>query len=321
MLHIGLTVLKIIGVMIASILGLVLLLLCLLLFVPIRYRASGNKTKEVLEADGRVSWLWGIVRVDFIFKNQDFKYQVRVLGIFGEYIVLAFKKVKHLFAHKKYKKKNLKEHSGVSRNELDRTIQNESSKEQKSENTASKEETEIVQSLDTEDKNLVTEKIVNCIKGFIQACRSVLTSVIHFPGKIAKRIKDIQLTICSICDKIKYWINILKEEQTKEAIGLIKEQGFLLLKHIMPRKLQGNVVFGFDDPSKTGQLLAGICVFYPLYYKQINIFPDFTQTIFLGDISLRGRLYLFIVVKVVIRVYFDKNIQYIKKKISKKSNA
>ena len=76
MLHIVLMLLKIIGLVIVSVLGLALLLLCVLLFVPIRYRASGNKTTECLEADGKLSWLLGAVRVEFAFKDKKFEYYV-----------------------------------------------------------------------------------------------------------------------------------------------------------------------------------------------------------------------------------------------------
>lgn len=154
----------------------------------------------------------------------------------------------------------------------------------------------------------------------IDKIAAVVKKILSVPRKILECINNIRLTICSICDKIKYWIGVLQEETTKEALNLVKIQLMKLIKHIIPRKIRGNVTFGFEDPATTGQVLAGICAFYPLYYEQINISPDFTQTIFVGDLDVKGRIYLWVLVKIGIRVYFDKNIQYIKNKLGSNSN-
>ena len=57
MLHIILAILKIVGILLAVLLFLVLLVVCSVLFVPLRYRVSAAKDAEGIRAQGRVSWL------------------------------------------------------------------------------------------------------------------------------------------------------------------------------------------------------------------------------------------------------------------------
>ena len=64
MLHILFLILKIIGIILAVILGLLLLAICIVLFVPICYKAdlhgSGNARELMVHA--KVSWLFGLIK-------------------------------------------------------------------------------------------------------------------------------------------------------------------------------------------------------------------------------------------------------------------
>lgn len=66
MLSIALGILKIIGIVLFALLGLILLALCLLLFVPVRYEARAAAHGFDIEANVRASWLLKIVRMRYI---------------------------------------------------------------------------------------------------------------------------------------------------------------------------------------------------------------------------------------------------------------
>ena len=53
-----LTILKILGIILLCIIGLLLLLLILVLVVPIRYRVEGAFTEEQKFAKGKVRWMF-----------------------------------------------------------------------------------------------------------------------------------------------------------------------------------------------------------------------------------------------------------------------
>ncbi len=80
MLHVLLTILKIIGILLLVILGIILFLILLVLFVPVRYRVHVRIDQDILEADGRVSWLFHLVRVDLDYAKKSGQAVIRLLG-------------------------------------------------------------------------------------------------------------------------------------------------------------------------------------------------------------------------------------------------
>ncbi len=80
MLHVLLTILKIIGILLLVILGIILVLILLVLFVPVRYRVHVRKDRDVFEADGRVTWLLHLLRVDLTYAKRSGSAVIRLLG-------------------------------------------------------------------------------------------------------------------------------------------------------------------------------------------------------------------------------------------------
>ena len=79
MLHILLLILKVIGIILAVIVGIILLLAAIFLFVPIRYDISAkcDGSVEGLKAKIKVTWLLHLVRADVFVKGKKVKWQVR----------------------------------------------------------------------------------------------------------------------------------------------------------------------------------------------------------------------------------------------------
>ena len=81
MLHILLFILKIIGILLLSILGLILLILVLVLLVPVRYRAGLQmRTIADYSADGKVSWLFGLICLTGGYDGEQVKLDIRIFG-------------------------------------------------------------------------------------------------------------------------------------------------------------------------------------------------------------------------------------------------
>ena len=80
MMGVILTILKVIGIILLVILGILLVLLLLLLFVPMRYRLHVRRINEVLEADGRMTWLLSFLRADLTYQEKQGTAVIRVLG-------------------------------------------------------------------------------------------------------------------------------------------------------------------------------------------------------------------------------------------------
>lgn len=81
MLHILWILLKFILILLGILLGLILVAVLLILFCPVRYRASGTKETDSfrdISARARVSWLFGVVSFQLQYQNGtsafDFRY-------------------------------------------------------------------------------------------------------------------------------------------------------------------------------------------------------------------------------------------------------
>lgn len=59
--------------------------------------------------------------------------------------------------------------------------------------------------------------------------------------------------------KMKYrkLTRILTDEENKKTFRLVRRQIVRLIRHLLPQTLKGTLRFGFEDPSYTGQVLAG----------------------------------------------------------------
>ncbi len=79
MLHIVLVLLKIIGILLASILGLLIFLILLVLFVPIRYGIRADNLNE-LRAEGKVSWLFRLLYIRVTYLDEQLIIRLRLFG-------------------------------------------------------------------------------------------------------------------------------------------------------------------------------------------------------------------------------------------------
>lgn len=283
MLHILLMILKIIGIILLVLLGILISLLLIVLFVPIQYRVKGSKEDAVIVGKARIRWLFGLLTFIVSYQEKNVILQLKVLGI--DLMNLLKKKT----SNKKSQKKSVPK-----KKKTDKVEKIEDTKEQTE--TVSVE----ISSKETSEKKSIWEKI-----------HDIWNKVTGVPGKIADSIKKIKLTITTICDKIKYWKDFLSDERVMAALGVVKLHLQRLLKHILPKKIKGQVVYGFEDPCTTGQVLAGISVLYPVYYKHLSISPDFSGQILNGNIDFKGRIYVVYLLKSALAIFFNKNIQFI----------
>ena len=82
-----------------------------------------------------------------------------------------------------------------------------------------------------------------------------------------------------------------------------------LFNMITPRKLKVTGKVGMKSPDQTGYVCAVIGVIAPFFKKQIHVVPDFENFVIKGNVLIKGRIYIFVVLIVGIKVFFDKNIR------------
>ena len=274
-----LTVLKVIGIFLLAVLGLVLFFLLSALFVPVCYRMWGKRTATVLEGKASVSWLFGLIRLSVGYVDSQSKLELYLFGI----PLLALKDRINRW-RKKRRKPGKRMRQGKS---SDTKPADQMRKDNQAVQVKEPAEKPVQDQVDSDS----TEQEPDTAAVIFQKIKEILLKIWRFPGRVLERIRKSRLTFRQFCDKIKKWYRFLQMDDTKQALLFLKGKGFLVLRHMLPVKIQGNLHFGFEDPSITGQVLAVAGMVYPLYGKTFRIIPDFEQQVLEGEVNLKGRVF------------------------------
>ena len=308
MLHILFLILKIIGIILAVILGLILLVICIVLFVPICYKADlhGSGNARELTVHAKVSWLFGLIKAVFALENGKTDLSVRIAWKkFGDSDPVEDKAEDRIEEKPKPEKKSVMQEKQVIQGEekqddttnriTDKAVEDQTEKAEKSEQTA-------------KTRPESTEKKQRKKKDRKEDSDSA--------SKIEQITEKIKCTYHKFCDKINEitekkdkMSDFLTDETHKNAFLKLKNEAFHLLKKLKPKKIQGEITFGFEDPSLTGRLLAWISMIYPWIGEHTDIMPDFEHRTLSGDLSIRGRLYVITPVVTAIRLILSKAVR------------
>lgn len=299
-LHILLVILKLIGIILAVMLGILLLLVGVILFVPVRYSmdVECDHSPETLRGVVKVRWLLNLLQVNLMYGDKEMKTDIRI----------AWKRIGR--KEKKQGEESVEKESveekpveKMGKVEKERPSQSESVKEENSEQSSISEGTEEKCREDiTPHKEKATEKT------------SRKTEVIR--DRIVRNVKKLKCTFQAFCDKIKtlsekkdVLSEFIKSEVHLTAFSKVKTELFKLLKRLKPKKINADIQYGFDDPCMTGQVLAGLGMLYPLLGENVQITPDFEHRILKGSLQTKGKIYVVYLVALVWNLFWCKEIR------------
>lgn len=323
MLSVILTILKIIGITILVILGLLLLILLLVLFVPIRYRVNVEHGHAFL-LDGRVSWLLHLVHARINKSDQSSRIWVRILG----FLVYdsSKPKSKSKFLKKTTKvnlksdaksdiKSNIKDVDKDAKNtEVDTIVKDAETIDADTDNNADIDNnTDIGNAIDTDAVDKDTDSKKTSKKAFKKTSKESLKSrILGFFQSIKQKIKEFFKKLFNIKHKISLVIEFIRNEVNKEFIKLTFASFIKLIKHILPKKLKIKLIFGTGDPCSTGQALGIFGILYSLYGDRIEIRPDFENKILQGRHYAKGRIRIWSILIIAIKLLLDKRFKEFK---------
>ena len=305
MLHILWMLMKLILILLGILLGLLLCLALLILFCPLQYRATATKEKVPLlqtEADIRVSWLFGGISMRYIRRMGEGKKQIRVLGIPIDKLLSK-------------KKKQPRETETFMQETKKREILTAADKEYtKNEDTIIKtayskhEQEEDLNPIETENPEASSSQRRNKFAAILEKLKEMQKKLRDIPGIIRR----ISLTIHGIYDKMDWWKSFLEHPRVRAGFHYAKIRGKKLLFHVFPKKVHGQITFDSEDPSVTGAVLAVLGMTMPLHKNRIQVTPLFeNRNVLEGNIELKGQIYGFVPVKMLIELYINKDIKYI----------
>ena len=292
MVHILLLILKIIGLIVLSILGLALLIL----FFPITYvgKVNGNIEEKKITGNIRAGWLFHLLHCRLWIENKE----------------------------DSVKETDIKQ-IGTSENEKEQEIQNSNLEEtdvknQDNENIKSEDSKNTTETNNRkkEKKSFITRMQIS-FKKLKQRIKKIVENIKDKIHNIKENAKNKKNSIDEIINQIKTVKQFITSNTTKEAYAYGKKMVIKLLKHLAPNRIKGNLYMGFEESYLTGEALGALGMIYGIFNinpKRFKVYPDFENKVFKGDIIFKGHIYLGVVIVYCLKFYFNENIKRIIKK-------
>lgn len=269
MVHILLLILKAIGILILVLLGLVLAVVCLVLFVPVCYEAGGS-WKDKPAGKGKISWLFGAVSLSAGYDGDESGLTAGV-RLFGQKLWEMGEEKETPKAPWPLDEETLRGTDAERKEPKDR-------KKPEEKETALWEENQQPRP-EPEDKRHTEHKKKDVF------------------GRIKVFLEKLKFSFQSFCDKLKNMQNIaeekkawLEDEENQASLKLLWKQTGRFLRHVCPRGGEGSVTFGFEEPYLTGQVLSAAALIYPFFEGNLEICPVFDDTVFEAEGSFKGRI-------------------------------
>lgn len=324
MIHILLVILKIIGIIVLVLLGIVLALVLLVLLVPLRYRlkaAYDGKPVGFL----RASWLFCLVSYRAEYNEAGLVQALRVLGLRiwswqaeaeevkdGAEAVLS-KEEQDLYEELGQDERARRESGGYGQEEPGKACEESGDYRQEQDRGQSggfNQEPELL--LEEEDLLLGAQSLPEEPPQDSGPVRKGLFSRIG--DRVRGFFEKLRFSFRTICGKLRDIKTLIQagrawmeDEKNQASARLLLRQARRLLRHIFPLKGHGSVTFGFEDPGSTGQVLAAVSPFYPLYHKILELHPVFDESVLRAQADIRGRIRLLTLLWLAFQLYRDKH--------------
>lgn len=298
-----LLILKIIGIILAALLGIVVLGILLVLFCPFRYRILGSY-HEKPDISIRVAWLMCIFqfRMDITDTQQMY---LRILG---------FRKN---LSREEEETNESEESSGLEEeSETTNTVENAFDKKRIETNrsdAATVEENSGEEEFQNKEdpKDSIETKSTDVSRKTPEKKISISQKV----KRIWEKIKRAFFNIKEMAVKIK---KLYMDPRNKLAFTKLKQSVAKFFRVLHPKKFQLKLKFSTGSPDTTGQLL-GVIAMFPIGYRNgWNIVPDFTADAFYADaeFDVRGRVLGISLIKLACSIILDKNCKRLYNKVT-----
>ena len=316
MLTVLLKILSTIGIVLLWILGIVLVLILLLLLTPFRYRAVFRKHGDEIYAEGRVWWLFHFFHLTFDFSRSNGS-SAHTLEIY----ILGIPILRTINRRKKKKNKASVPHSASE-------ARGEPWTEARKRPTVPPGQWKYMPDSDTEraSKSIGLEitkaqrphalaRLGAKIGALLSRIRKNLQQLFASASEAGRKIRKVSSEILG-------WIEYLESESFYRFKELALRQLGAILRHILPRRIDGYLEFGTEDPARTGELLGLFAILYPTLPGDLRVSPDFQEKRLEADVTLRGHILLIILLVRALRIVLNREFRILLHRVKgKKNNA
>ncbi len=322
-------ILKIIGIVLLSLIGLILLLAAIILFVPIRYRLDLNaESKDDYSGLVKVTWLLHAISVRVTLKAPvETDVGVRVFGF------RVGKKKKDKSDEEQENEQNDSGTGNNSNGKTDGEAVNEANGTESDDmkpaeetgefsdgtagetgETPAKPDEESDGREDGSDGNETDEDSVEQAENTGDSDSSDDASG-KPKKKLSETLKGLKDTAGCMLElfsrKKNLAIDYFKKETTSYALKKVWKALKSILRSIAPRKGDLQLEFGIGDSEKTALIFVLIANLYPWYTPYITLIPNVEEQelVIRGNGFIKGKIRLFGIVVRALRICFDKKIR------------
>lgn len=305
MWHVILQILAVIGIVLLVLLALLILTVLAVLFVPIRYRASGEKEADRIEGVAVVSFLYPFLSFKWQRAGNENRWALRLLGI-------------KLKGSPKVDKGKTTE---PEKTEKGKVAEPEKTDKGKAEETAQAAKPEKAAEPVKEEKQPATPNVQNAEAE--DAARQAEETGTQKTDRVSSE-KKARFTISGLCDKmekirdnVEYYKERLTAEENRLFLKRTKERIFAVLKSIKPKVLTARVVCGTGSPDTTGYVCAVYGMLYPVIEDRISFTADFENKVLDGELSVKGKVRVATLVRHGIKILLDKQLKVFLKEMKR----
>lgn len=318
MLHILLLILKWIGIVLAVFLLLVLLLINLGLFVPVRYRADASCQNDIetLEAEFELSWMWKLFFLTACWKKgkADMKIRIGWKYLFSEEkIEVPEEKEENDLQKEKEEQKFLKEQKeSLPPEKTNRSLPENNVQEQAEKRECHQEKTESGIDKEEEEKESFTadrrkaggrkkkplwDRMKEKISEWIESCKSFWRKILAMGRNFRGKKEQIE--------------SFLTDASHRRAFCSLKREVRRFLGHVSPKDVKIVGKIGLEDPYMTGQALAVLGMLFPFLGENTVIVPDFENKVLEGSVHIEGKIHNFRMLAILWRLIKDRDVRKI----------
>ncbi len=325
MLHILLLILKWIGIVLAVFLLLVLLLINLGLFVPVRYRADASCQNDIetLEAEFELSWMWKLFFLTACWKKGKADMKIRIgwkylfseekEGKSEEKIEVPEEKEENDLQKEKEEQKFLKEQKeSLPPEKTNRSLPENNVQEQAEKRECHQEKTESGIDKEEEEKESFTadrrkaggrkkkplwDRMKEKISEWIESCKSFWRKILAMGRNFRGKKEQIE--------------SFLTDASHRRAFCSLKREVRRFLGHVSPKDVKIVGKIGLEDPYMTGQALAVLGMLFPFLGENTVIVPDFENKVLEGSVHIEGKIHNFRMLAILWRLIKDRDVRKI----------
>lgn len=303
-----LLILKIIGIIILICLGLFIFLLLTVLFIPICYEITFKSDEDNISAHVKGHWLFNILGFSGEYTKEKYNLAYRIL----------FRK--HSIIDSDADDESLPD-SDENNEKDDRTIApdtvNQDGFNQDAVNIKPVNSDNV--NHDKADRDSITTDNINQYTDNLDTANTKTINDskikgINFKSRITKlkkkyhTFKEFLNKLRLIFDKAKTFFS---NEENKAGLNHLKKEIIKFIKIVFPGKIEASLDYSTGSPDTTALALGVISVFPIGYKNKWRVIPDFeTENFYIhGYIHAKGRIFVFRLIGISIRILFDKNCQ------------